>query len=386
VVVRDRTAEMTALTEALNIISEGTAGLRKRKSMLQLGSSTRAFFSSRDRSRLAGGEIATIVRRLAETHHSKTLEQLASRITTVLKLGSHGGQDPFAKVKSMIQSLIARLQAQAQSDANEKAFCDQETAKTNGKRDDLDAFIGKKTTQIDQTTAKSTSLKEEVREAQASLASLAKTQAEMDRVRAENNAAYKVSKNDLELGISGVRRGIEILQKYYSASDASFVQDSSSFDLAVHQPAVPQHDKSGDSANSIQKILELVESDMAKNLAETEAQESEEVDAYETTSQDNRVMKETLEQDVLYKTREFKAADKVVSSAQADRDTSATERAAVEEYAAKLRERCTTLPEKYVERKSRRDAEIAGLREALSMLEGDAELLQQRRSRRLRGQ
>ena len=54
------------------------------------------------------------------------------------------------------------------------------------------------------------------------------------------------------------------------------------------------------------------------------------------------------------------------------------------EYLQKLAEMCTAKPDTYEERKARREAEIAGLKQALEVLEGEAVLLQQKH-RTLRG-
>ena len=46
-----------------------------------------------------------MVKKLAQTHHSAALAQLASRISAVMRLG---GDDPFAKVKGLISEMIRR--------------------------------------------------------------------------------------------------------------------------------------------------------------------------------------------------------------------------------------------------------------------------------------
>eukprot|EP00972_Heterocapsa_arctica_P050055 7361264-Heterocapsa_arctica.AAC.1 len=50
--------------------------------------------------------------------------------------------------------------------------------------------------------------KEEVNVLQAELAALASEQAEMDKIRADQHAAYSQAKADLELGLSGVKQAL----------------------------------------------------------------------------------------------------------------------------------------------------------------------------------
>merc|ERR1719450_141874 len=157
------------------------------------------------------------------------------------------------------------------------------------------------------------------------------------------------------------------------------VQTDSDSDLGdeMKQPAPPaKHSKSGDAGGNIVNMLEVAESDFAKNLAEVEKTESDAVEEYETTTEDNKMSKMTKEQDVKYKTAEFKGLDKTVSELSGDRDTQSSELAAVND--------CVAKPESYEERKKRREAEIDGLKEALEVLNNEAAFVQ-RRKRHIRG-
>merc|ERR1719272_2821323 len=97
---------------------------------------------------------------------------------------------------------------------------------------------------------------------------------------------------------------------------------------------------------------------------------------YEKTSQENKITKATKEQDVKYKTKESKGLDKSTAESTGDRATVQDELDAVNEYYGGLKGRCIAKPESYEDRVQRRKAEIAGLKEALSILDGQAVLLQ----------
>merc|ERR1711972_248478 len=99
-------------------------------------------------------------------------------------------QDPFAKIKGLISDMIARLESEADADATEKAYCDKELSETNVKHADKTAEIEKLTTAIDQASARSAQLKEEVARLQKELAELAASQADMDKLRAQENEDY----------------------------------------------------------------------------------------------------------------------------------------------------------------------------------------------------
>jgi len=303
---------------------------------------------------------------------------LASRMAVVVKYGSHDGADPFSKVKGLISDMIAKLTKEAESEDTEKAYCDEQIAKTEAKKAELDNDIAKLTSKIDKAASKSAQLKEDVTQLQAELAALAKTQSEMDSIRGETHANFVTAQKELDQGLTGVRKALGVLRDYYGGG-AAMIQDGSALSAFMQQPAPPaQHAKAGGAGGSIIDILEVCESDFATNLAKEEAEESDAQSEYEKTTQENKVSKSMKEQDVKYKTAESASLDKTISELSSDRETSNSELSAVMEYYGKIKERCIAKPETYEERKARREAEISGLKEALSILENEAAFVQRK--------
>merc|ERR1712066_862904 len=103
-------------------------------------------------------------------------------MSATIKASARNGQDPFAKIKGLISDMIARLESEADADASHKAYCDKELGETNVKFADKTAEIEKLTTFIDESSARSAQLKEEVARLQKELADLASAQAEMDKL------------------------------------------------------------------------------------------------------------------------------------------------------------------------------------------------------------
>jgi len=339
---------------------------------------------------LAGREVIELVKKLAKKEHSVALSQLASRIAAVARYGASNGEDVFAKVKGLIQDMIAKLEKEAGSDATEKAYCDENMAKTEAKKADLDFDISKMTSKIDKSTARSAQLKSEVKELQAQLAEISRAQAVMDKVRFETHADYETAKADLQLGLSGVRKALTTLRDYYGAgAAAAMVQDDATpgaFMQRMEQPEAPvKHAKSAGAGGSIIDILEVVESDFAKNLAKEETEEADAQSEHEKISQENSVTKTLKEQDVKYKTKEAHSLDQTVAEYSSDRETASTELGAILDFYTHLKERCIAKPETYEERSSRRQAEVAGLKEALSVLEDETALVQRKHRGHFRG-
>ena len=90
-------------------------------------------------------------------------------------------------------------------------------------------------------------------------------------------------------------------------------------------------------------------------------------------------------QDEKYKTKEFTSLDEAVSSLSSDLEGVKTEQDAVLEYLAKINERCIAKVPSYSEIKARREAEIAGLKDALETLETETAFIQKSSTRTLRG-
>lgn len=317
---------------------------------------------------IAGLEVVQLVKQLARKQHSAALSQLASRVSAALRFGSEGG-DPFAKVKGLIEGMIAKLEKEAEEEATEKAYCDEEMTKTEMKRGELMDAISKLSAKRDQATSKSVLLSADIKQIEAELAALMKSQAEMDKIRQEENAAFMQAQSDLKTGLEGVRKALGILRDYY-ASDDAFVQ----------QPVVPgQHIKASSAGTSIIGMLEVVESDFATGLAKEESQEADAQETYADTTQDNKVSKTMKEQDLKYKTKEVKALGKAIADLSSDKDSMGSELSAVNEYYSKLKDRCLAKPETYEVRKVRREAEINGLKQALNILDNETAFLQRKR-------
>merc|ERR1719183_216733 len=268
-----------------------------------------------------------------------------------MKASAKTGQDPFAKIKGLISDMIARLESEAAADDSHKAYCDKEIGETNVKHADKTTEIEKLTTSIDQMSARSAQLKEEVARLQKELADLASAQAEMDKLRSEENTDYTKNRADMEQGIEGVKIALKVLREYYANDDKA-------------------HEEAQGAGQGIIGLLEVIESDFTKTLAEMISTEEAAAAAYDKQTKENQITKTAKDQDVRYKQKESSDLDKSVTEATADRAGVQTELDAVNEYLDSLHKQCDEKVEPYAERKRRREAEIAGLKEALTILEG----------------
>jgi hypothetical protein len=355
---KSRGEELKALATAKKIIQETTGGASDQSydlaqvSFMQLGDSNR---------------VVRFVRQLSKKQHSSVLAQLASRMASTVRFGGSNKEDIFGKVKGLITDMIEKLEAEAEADATKKAYCDKELAETNQKKSDKEAEIEKLGSKIESSKAKATKLREEVATLQAELAALTKSQAEMDKLRAEEKAAWEKNSAEMEKGLNGVKLALKVLNEYYAKADKA-------------------HSSSDGASSGIIGLLEVCESDFSKNLAEMNAAEESAQSDYDAQTKENEIEKTTKEADVKYKTKEAASLDKSVAELSSDKEGVETELSAVNEYLKKIEEECIAKPETYEERKERREAEIAGLKEALTILDEETASFVQLSSKRvLRG-
>merc|ERR1712194_625639 len=164
---------------------------------------------------------------------------------------------------------------------------------------------------------------------------------------------------ELEKGLTGIKTALKVLNEYYTKDKA--------------------HDSADGASSGIVGLLEVCEADFSKNLAQVIADEESAVAEYEKVTKENEIEKTTKDQAVKYKTKESKDLDQYSSELTADRTGVQEELDGVLEYLAKIEERGIAKAETYAEGKRRRDSEIAGLKQALDILERETALVQKSR-------
>jgi len=213
------------------------------------------------------------------------------------------------------------------------------------------------TTRVDRMNAQAAQLLQQLAVLQREVSEITKTQRDMDKLREEEKANFKKCKPELEDGIKAVQLAMQVLRDFYAKGDQEKSEDSGS--------------------SNIIGMLEMVESDFSKSLAEAISEEEAAQASYMEITQENEIAKVAKEQDIKFKTTRSKTLAKTSSELTSDRDGITTEVNAVEDYLARVKAQCIAKAEPYEERKKRREEELAGLKEALEVLRGGVSLLQE---------
>jgi len=353
-----RAEEMEALKKAEDVLAEktGNAQASVYKTMFLQVNAHSHVNASAAQPDLRSYEVVKMVRTLAKKSQSPGLEKLASNIESLLQ--TRQSADVFAKVKELIQNMIDSRKEEAAAEDTKKAYCDEEKAKTKEKVDDLTGTKEKLSAKVDKKSSESETLKSESATLQRELADLAQLQIEMDETRVEESTAFKKQKEDLEAGLEGVRSALSVLRDYYAGGAALIQQPDLGFA------------KSGSAATGILGMLEVVESDFGRNLAQAETSEASKAEDYESMTKQNKLTKVQKEQDAKYKTKAAAALDQAVGDLTSDGEANKEELAAVLTYQESLAKQCYDGGLSYEERAAKRQEEIDGLKEALVSLGG----------------
>merc|ERR1719261_2153843 len=212
---------------------------------------------------------------------------------------------------------------------------------------------------------------ESIKTLEAEIATIDKAQSEATMIRTTEHEDYLVASKDFKDSAEAVAKAIEVLKNFY---EGSFIQLSSKTNLKSKQPELGG--AKSDIAHTIISVLEMSEEDFTTLLAETEATEDEAAKAYKTLTDENKVSKASKEAEAKGKASEIKSLTVQLEHSKEDHASVSSELDAVNAYIDKLRPQCEEKAMSYAEKKAKREAEIAGLKEALGILEGGLALAQ----------
>jgi len=301
-------------------------------------------------------KVVSILKQLGQTHHSFAFAQLANMATS----------DPFVKIRGLIEDMIAKLLKEAEEEATQKAFCDAEMGKSKTSQEEKTMTMDKLQARIDGATSTISENTEAIKTLESEIAEIDKAQAEATTIRTKEKEDYMVASKDFKDSAEAVAKAIEVLKNFY---EGSFIQVTAKTGLKSKQPSFGG--AKSDIASTIISVLEMSEEDFTTLLAETEATEDEAAKAFKALTDENKVSKATKEAEAKGKASEVKSLTVQLGHSKEDHASTSSELDAVNAYIDKLRPQCEEKAMSYAEKKAKREAEIAGLKEALEILAGD---------------
>merc|ERR1719213_1600867 len=270
----------------------------------------------------------------------------------MMELASSASTDPFEKVKGLISDMVAKLVAEANAEATQKAFCDEETAKSKKEQAEKSMRSDELTSRLDTSAASKGTLAQAIKDLSAEVADLDAKSAEAATIRAEEHATYLKASAYFKMAAKAVEDAIRVLKEYYEGAGTT-----------------------SDASSTIVGILETSGAEFTKMYMQVETTETEAVSAFKKMSDEDKVTKAAKLAEIKGAESEIKPLDVAIQNNGEDLKMVTKELDAVMSYMEKLKPQCETKAVTYEEKKAKREAEIAGLKEALSILSAP-ELLQ----------
>merc|ERR1719379_472645 len=225
--------------------------------------------------------------------------------------------------------------------------------------------LDKLTARIDGATSTIAELTESIKTLESEIAEIDAAQAEATKLRTTEHEDYLVASKDFKDSAEAVAKAIEVLKNFY---EGSFLQVASKTSGKAKQPEFGG--AKSDIASTIISVLEMSEEDFTTLLAEAEATEDAAAKAYATLTDENKVSKATKQAEAKGKASEIKSLTVQLEHSKEDSASVSEELDAVLAYIDKLKPQCVEKAMSYAEKKAAREAEIEGLKEALSILSG----------------
>merc|ERR1740138_1603738 len=186
-------------------------------------------------------------------------------------------EDPFVKIKGMIQDMIEKLLEEEADEANHKGWCDEEISKTVKDRDyrlkdieDLHASLEELNAREEKLTLEKTELEEQV-------ATLNSDYANQTKARAEEKAENEETVSEAKVGVSAIKQALEILSHFYGEAAQATVEEGF---IQKKQPSVEDdapdagfdgaYTGAQGSSTGIVGMMEVILGDFERTISDTE--------------------------------------------------------------------------------------------------------------------
>jgi len=294
------------------------------------------------------------------TRALRAIEQLGRKLhkTALISLAYRGAADPFGKIRSMIEDMIAKLLQEAAEEATQKAFCDKEIGESTASKAEKEGRLGKINARLETAESTTAQLMEDVSKLSKEIAESDAGLAKASALRSKEKATFQAVEKDLSESEQACTSAIEVLREYYEG--ASLVQTATK--------ASNRAEAKGDGSG-ILGVLEVAASDFAQGLAEARSIEMEAQAEYDKLLEESKMLKATKSMEIKGKQSELASLKVSISDLSEDKEGLTSELDAVLAYLDKLKPQCETKVPTYAERKAAREEEIEGLKNALQILE-----------------
>merc|ERR1719301_134606 len=313
-------------------------------------------------------KVITYLKGQAQKIKSKNLSNLMVKMT----------EDHFVKVRGMIKDMVAKLEADAAAEGDQKQWCDDEMKKTTEARDEAIANMEGDLASKTSAESKITKLTEEIQDLMTEIAELKKALNEATQLRALETKDNLKTIADATAGLAGVTKAMKILKDFY---DNAFIQtgkkyvppnaDASGKTVGDLAPDTFSGEFKGnqDAAVGIIGQLDLIKSDFEGTIEATKSDEAEAKEAFDSYKSETETDISEKEKAVETKTGEKDTETANLGDYTDNLADHTTDKSQALEELAKLKPACVDTGSDYAEQVARRNQEIESLKNAYVILD-----------------
>lgn len=373
-----RAGELTAISKAIELLESGVipneGANKKLVGFLQQGNIAPSFVQIVRTLQQDGNHaikrVEVLLEQAAGRLDSRALESAMIRVKV--------SEDHFVKVRGLIKDLITKLQADAQSEAEQKSFCDGAMAKAITARDTSKAKQEKARALLATAEALKESLETEIADLSGQIAKNNKALMEATELRKEESAENEQTLAEAEAGKSAAELALVTLQNFYSSAllqtrskyePPNADREGNTFGDLAPDVFESKYHGSQEESKGIIGILEVINSDFLRTIQKVTAEEKAAEEEFDKFKKENLDDTKTKEDTVKTKDGELrKAKADILEQEQALKDAQDVLDVA-EDKLDELKSSCVDAEEDFAERAAKRKAEVEALKEALAILE-----------------
>lgn len=305
--------------------------------------------------------VAGLLAARAKALGSRELSALAARVAA----------NPFAKVIDMIESLLERLKSEAASEAEHKAFCDEELRKNKLKREEFESVAARLLSEIDGKAADIAEMGKDMGALAEEQAALRKAIAEATDQRQKEKAANAVAIKDSREAGKAVKKALIVLRDYYAGAQLLQVSRARAKGRRkqLQVPEMAAYAGMRGSSGGVIGMLEVIQSDFARVEADTMAAETQAVSAYQVFTRDSEEALQAKHQREFKLRLELDQTEFDKSRLEKDLGLAQEQLSAAKAYFQELTPQCVIVHVSFEERSARRHEEIEALKEAYRLLD-----------------
>jgi len=296
----------------------------------------------------------------------------------LVTLAMNAAEDPFAKVKEMIQALITRLLEEEADEANHKGWCDEELAKVLKDRDYRLRDVAKAHAALESGNGRKGTLTQTEKDLTHAIGNLTADLATADSERDAEHAENEQTVADSNEGIDAVKQAIDVLAHFYgeaaqgevepNAADA-LLQKQSPVDAEAPPSFEGAYKGDQDTSTGILAMLDVIKGDFERTIKSTEEAEAQAKKDHVEFSRETQVSIKTKETALTTTQTELAEVNSKLSTDMTTlRDQQGLLDTAVQTWTGLLPQCVADPGMTHEERVQAREAEIAALKEAYCIL------------------